>query len=65
MNDFRIQVDEQLSQRQNSIQNVLYITLGLNLLVLETKFSLGLAMGSLSLLADALHSLSDSRAVSL
>jgi cation diffusion facilitator family transporter len=48
------------SKRQSSIQNVLYITLGLNLLVLETKFSLGLATGSLSLLADALHSLSDS-----
>ena len=54
------QLDSQLSQRQISIQNVLYITLGLNLLVLETKFSLGLAMGSLSLLADALHSFSDS-----
>lgn len=50
----------QLSKRQRSIQNVLYITLGLNLLVLETKFSLGLATGSLSLLADAVHSLSDS-----
>lgn len=60
MNDFRLQLDDRLSQRQNSIQNVLYITLGLNLLVLETKFILGLTMGSLSLLADALHSLSDS-----
>ena len=48
------------SKRQNSIRNVLYITLGLNLLVLETKFSLGLATGSLSLIADALHSFSDS-----
>ena len=54
MNDF------QLSQRQDKIKNVLYITLGLNLLVLETKFSLGLTTGSLSLIADALHSLSDS-----
>lgn len=52
--------DVPFSQRQNSIRNVLYVTLGLNLLVLETKFSLGLATGSLSLLADALHSLSDS-----
>ena len=47
-------------KRQNSIKNVLYITLGLNLLVLETKFGLGLTTGSLSLIADALHSLSDS-----
>ncbi|MGL5833245.1 MAG: cation diffusion facilitator family transporter [Waterburya sp.] len=54
------EIDVRSSQRQNSIQNVLYITLGLNLLVLETKFSLGLATGSLSLIADALHSLSDS-----
>ena len=53
-------LDSQLSQRQDSIKNVLYITLGLNLLVLETKFVLGLATGSLSLIADALHSLSDS-----
>ena len=60
MNDYQLQLDDQLSQRQDSIQNVLYITLGLNLLVLETKFCLGLGMGSLSLLADALHSLSDS-----
>jgi cation diffusion facilitator family transporter len=52
--------DVRSSQRQSSIQNVLYITLGLNLLVLETKFSLGLATGSLSLIADALHSFSDS-----
>ena len=53
-------LDLRSSQRQNSIRNVLYITLGLNLLVLETKFSLGLATGSLSLIADALHSFSDS-----
>lgn len=60
MNSSSQQLDSQLFQRQNSIKNVLYITLGLNLLVLETKFSLGLATGSLSLLADALHSFSDS-----
>ena len=60
MNLSREQSYSELSQRQSSIQNVLYITLGLNLLVLETKFGLGLAMGSLSLLADALHSFSDS-----
>jgi cation diffusion facilitator family transporter len=60
MNDSQYQFDDHLAQRQNSIQNVLYITLGLNVLVLETKFSLGLAMGSLSLLADAVHSFADS-----
>ncbi|MGL6344431.1 MAG: cation diffusion facilitator family transporter [Waterburya sp.] len=60
MNDSQYKFDDHLAQRQNSIQNVLYITLGLNLLVLETKFSLGLAMGSLSLLADAVHSFADS-----
>jgi cation diffusion facilitator family transporter len=54
------ELDVRSSQRQNSIKNVLYITLGFNLLVLETKFCLGLATGSLSLIADALHSLSDS-----
>ena len=54
------QSDLKLSKRQDSIRNVLYVTLGLNLLVLETKFSLGLATGSLSLIADALHSFSDS-----
>lgn len=52
--------NSQLFTRQEAIQDVLYITLGLNLLVLVTKFSLGLVTGSLSLLADALHSLSDS-----
>jgi cation diffusion facilitator family transporter len=60
MNGSQYQFNDHLAQRQNSIQNVLYITLGLNLLVLETKFSLGLAMGSLSLLADAAHSFADS-----
>jgi cation diffusion facilitator family transporter len=60
MNLSHPELNSQQSKRQSSIQNVLYITLGLNLLVLETKFSLGLATGSLSLLADALHSLSDS-----
>jgi cation diffusion facilitator family transporter len=60
MNLSHQELDSQQSKRQSSIQKVLYITLGLNLLVLETKFTLGLATGSLSLLADALHSLSDS-----
>lgn len=60
MNFSQEQNNSELSQRQNSIRNVLYITLGLNLLVLEIKFSLGWATDSLSLLADALHSFSDS-----
>jgi cation diffusion facilitator family transporter len=60
MNDSQYQFDDHLTQRQTSIKNVLYITLGLNVLVLETKFSLGLATGSLSLLADAVHSFADS-----
>ncbi|MGL5942024.1 MAG: cation diffusion facilitator family transporter [Waterburya sp.] len=59
MNDSQYKFDDHLAQRQNSIQTVLYVTLGLNVLVLETKFSLGLAMGSLSLLADAVHSFAD------
>lgn len=60
MNFSHEKLDSQPSQRQNAIQNVLYITLGLNLLVLEIKFGLGLATGSLSLLAEAIHSVSDS-----
>ena len=60
MNFSQEELSVRASQRQNSIRNVLYVTLGLNLLVLETKFSLGLATGSLSLIADALHSFSDS-----
>ncbi len=60
MNNYKNQSNSELEQRQNSIRQVLYITLGLNLIVLETKFCLGLAVGSLSLLADALHSFTDS-----
>ena len=60
MNFSQEQNNSQLSQRRNKIRDVLYITLGLNLLVLEIKFSLGWATDSLSLLADALHSFSDS-----
>lgn len=60
MDNYNNQSDSELEQRQNSIRQVLYITLGLNLIVLETKFCLGLAVGSLSLLADALHSFTDS-----
>ena len=60
MENFKHQSNSELTERRNSIQLVLYITLGLNLIVLETKFCLGLATGSLSLLADALHSFTDS-----
>ena len=52
--------NSQQFQRQNAIKNVFYITLGLNLLILELKLGLGLTTGSLSILADALHSVSDS-----
>ena len=54
------ELDSQQSKRQNAIKNVFYITLGLNLLILELKVGLGITTGSLSLLADALHSVSDS-----
>ncbi len=42
------------------VQRVLLITLGLNLTVLVIKGVLGLLTGSLSLLADTLHSVTDS-----
>lgn len=48
------------SRRQRQVQRVLYLTLGLNLLVFSVKLILGLATGSLSLVADALHSVTDS-----
>ena len=60
MENYKHPPNSELQERQDSIQQVLYITLGLNLIVLETKFCLGLATGSLSLLADALHSFTDS-----
>ena len=60
MENYKHHSNSELQKRQDSIQQVLYITLGLNLIVLETKFCLGLATGSLSLLADALHSFTDS-----
>ncbi|MCF2972677.1 cation diffusion facilitator family transporter [Synechococcus sp. Nb3U1] len=46
--------------RQRQVQKVLYITLGLNILVFWVKLILGLTTGSLSLIADALHSFTDS-----
>lgn len=48
------------ARRQHQVQRVLYVTLGLNLLVFLVKLGLGLATGSLSLVADALHSFTDS-----
>jgi cation diffusion facilitator family transporter len=45
--------------RQRTVKRVLLVTLGLNLLVMGIKVSIGLATGSLSLVADALHSLTD------
>lgn len=45
---------------RNQIQRVLLITLLLNLLVMGIKAVVGLMTGSLSLLADALHSVTDS-----
>lgn len=42
------------------VRRVLWITLLLNLFVMTLKFTLGIATGSLSLQADALHSVTDS-----
>ncbi|GAB4217586.1 MAG: cation diffusion facilitator family transporter [Synechococcales cyanobacterium] len=46
--------------RQHQIQRVFYITLVFNLVVFAIKLGLGLTTGSLSLIADALHSTTDS-----
>ncbi|HIK41901.1 cation transporter [Thermoleptolyngbya oregonensis NK1-22] len=43
-----------------TVRRVLLITLGLNLLVMALKATVGFLTGSLSLLADALHSVTDS-----
>lgn len=48
------------SHRQATVQRVLLITLVLNLVVMGIKVVVGIFSGSLSLLADALHSLTDS-----
>ncbi len=45
---------------RSQVQKVLIQTLFLNLFVLGIKLAVGLATGSLSLIADALHSLTDS-----
>jgi cation diffusion facilitator family transporter len=46
--------------RRSTVRNVLLLTLFLNLFVLGLKATVGTMTGSLSLLADALHSLTDS-----
>ncbi|TVQ10351.1 MAG: cation transporter [Leptolyngbya sp. DLM2.Bin27] len=45
---------------RSTVQRVLLITLGLNLTVVALKVTVGWLTGSLSLLADALHSVTDS-----
>jgi cation diffusion facilitator family transporter len=49
-----------LVDNRSTVRKVLFITLWLNLFVMGLKVFVGLATGSLSLLADALHSLTDS-----
>jgi len=44
---------------QNQTRSVLLVALGLNLLILGVKTAVGILSGSLSILADALHSLTD------
>ena len=46
--------------RSQKVRKVLWLTLLLNLFVMALKFTLGMATGSLSLQADALHSVTDS-----
>jgi cation diffusion facilitator family transporter len=46
--------------RRATVQKVLIVTLGLNLFVMALKAMVGTTTGSLSLLADALHSVTDS-----
>ncbi|MGK7891710.1 MAG: cation diffusion facilitator family transporter [Leptolyngbyaceae cyanobacterium] len=49
-----------MSTYHSQVQKVLIITLVLNLAVMTLKFIVGFLTGSLSLLADALHSVTDS-----
>lgn len=49
-----------ISDNRAEVRKVLLITLLLNLFVMALKASVGLSTGSLSLLADALHSVTDS-----
>ena len=48
-----------VSDTRSAVQRVLLITLALNLLVVALKATVGWLTGSLSLLADALHSVTD------
>jgi cation diffusion facilitator family transporter len=57
---FRPMITPATPDRQAQVQRVLILTLALNLLVFAIKLILGLLTGSLSLIADALHSSSDS-----
>ncbi|MFM6190085.1 cation transporter, partial [Planktothrix sp.] len=45
-----------LQDNRSKVQQVLLLTLGLNLVVMLIKVVVGTITGSLSLLADALHS---------
>ena len=49
-----------MQDNRSQVRRVLWVTLLLNLFVMALKFSLGFATGSLSLQADALHSVTDS-----
>lgn len=49
-----------VQDNRSRVRRVLWLTLLLNLFVMALKFTLGIATGSLSLQADALHSVTDS-----
>lgn len=49
-----------MQDNRSQVRKVLWLTLLLNLFVMALKFTLGIATGSLSLQADALHSVTDS-----
>ncbi|MGD1944193.1 MAG: cation diffusion facilitator family transporter [Leptolyngbyaceae cyanobacterium] len=58
--DFSPRSSQPLADHRHEVRRVLVITLVLNLLVVVLKSIVGLWTGSLSLLADALHSVTDS-----
>jgi cation diffusion facilitator family transporter len=49
-----------IQDNRATVNRVLWITLGLNLFVMVIKITIGIASNSLSLIADGLHSLTDS-----
>ena len=53
-------MSDMIQDNRSEVRRVLWLTLLLNLFVMTLKFVLGLATGSLSLQADALHSVTDS-----